>query len=156
RLEGSLTGVFLGICSNDYARLAPEPESTNMYASTGNACSVAAGRVSYILGLQGPSIAVDTACLVLLFAVHLACQSLRSGECHMALAGGVNLVLSPEVMINFSKLRMLSPTGRCLTFDADADGYVRGEGCGLVVLKRLSDAVADNDCILAVIRGSAV
>ena len=117
---------------------------------------MAAGRLSYLLGLQGPAMSLDTACSSSLVAIHLACQSLRSQECGMALVGGVNIILTPEVTINFSKARMMAPDGRCKTFDAAANGYVRGEGCGMVVLKRLSDAVADGDRVLAVIRGTAV
>ena len=109
------------------------------YFVTGNALNAAAGRLSYILGLRGPSLAVDTACSSSLVAVHLACQSLRQGECEQALAG-VNLILSPVGNIATSRARMLSPAGRCKTFDAEADGYVRGEGCGVVLLKRLSEA----------------
>ena len=156
RLDGSATGVFLGICNSDYSRLLQDHDSSDAYIGTGNAFSVAAGRVSYLLGLEGPSLAVDTACSSSLVTVHLACQSLHSGECRMALAGGVNLVLSPESTVNFAKLRMLSPGGRCRTFDAAADGFVRGEGCGMVVLKRYYDAMADGDRVLAVIRGTAV
>ncbi|MGB7874916.1 MAG: condensation domain-containing protein, partial [Anaerolineales bacterium] len=122
----------------------------------GNAHSIAANRLSYVFDLRGPSMAVDTACSSSLVATHLACQSLRNGESDLALAGGVNLILSPELTITFSQARMLSPDGHCKTFDANADGYVRGEGCGVVVLKRLSDALNDRDNILALIRGSAV
>ena len=156
-LSGSRTGVFVGICSNDYSQmlLSQGPSAINPYMGTGSAHSVASGRLSYVLGLQGPSISVDTACSSSLVAVHLACQSLRNHECCMALAGGVNLILLPEVTINFSKAGMLSAEGRCKTFDAAANGYVRGEGCGVVVLKRLSDAIANGDNILALIRGSA-
>jgi acyl transferase domain-containing protein/acyl carrier protein len=128
----------------------------DVYTATGNALSVAAGRLSYSLGWQGPSLVVDTACSSSLVAVHLACQSLRARECRLALAGGVYLMLSPQTAIALSQLRALSPDGRCKTFDASADGYGRGEGCGVVVLKRLSDAIADGDPILALIRGSAV
>jgi 3-oxoacyl-(acyl-carrier-protein) synthase len=117
---------------------------------------VAAGRLSYILGLQGPSLAIDTACSSSLVALALACQSLRAGQSRMALAGGVNLMLSPEPSIYLSKVRALSPQGRCRTFDAGADGYVRGEGCGIVVLKRLTEALADGDRVLAVIRAAVV
>jgi acyl transferase domain-containing protein len=126
------------------------------YSSTGNAHSVAAGRLSYTLGFQGPAMAVDTACSSSLVTVHLACQSLRGGECDLALAGGVNLILSPDGTVALSQAQMLAPDGRCKAFDAAADGYVRSEGCGLVVLKRLSDALRDRDPIVAVIRGSAV
>ncbi|MGV2829404.1 beta-ketoacyl synthase N-terminal-like domain-containing protein, partial [Myxosarcina sp. GI1(2024)] len=158
RLAGSSTGVFIGICSNDYSQrlLTRKPTEIDAYVGTGNCHSVAAGRLSYLLGFTGPSLAVDTACSSSLVAVHLAIASLRNGESDLALAGGVNLLLAPEVSINFSKARMLSSDGRCKTFDARADGYVRGEGCGVVVLKRLSDAVNDGDNILALIRGSAV
>src|SRR4029453_11091422 len=130
-------GVFVGISNCDYFQLVRDTSSIQPYMSTGSALSVAAGRLSYFLGLQGPSIAIDTACSSSLVAVHLACQSLYAGECRMALAGGVNLVLSPKSSIVISDLHMLSPDGRCKTFDASADGFVRGEGCGVVVLKRL-------------------
>ena len=158
KLTGSATGVFLGICNGDYYQLQMngDRDQVNMYTATGSAHSVAAGRISYVLGLQGPSMAIDTACSSSLVATHLAIQSLRAGECHMALAGGVNLILSPETTITLSRAKMMAPDGRCKTFDASADGFVRSEGCGFVVLKRLSDAMADGDNILAVLRGSAV
>jgi acyl transferase domain-containing protein/SAM-dependent methyltransferase len=156
-LAGSRTGVFVGIANNDYGRaLYAHPRSIDPYFGTGNAFSVAAGRLSYFLGVNGPSIAVDTACSSSLVALHLACQSLRLRECDLALAGGVNLILTPEMNINFSKARMMAPDGRCKTFDAAADGYVRGEGCGILLLRRLSEAMADGDRVLAVVRGSAV
>ena len=156
QLYKSPTGVFIGICSNDYGKQILAAQEPDAYFGTGNAFSTAAGRLSYFLGLTGPSLAVDTACSSSLVAVHLACQSLRKQECRLALAGGVNLMLSPENSIVFSQARMLSPDGHCKTFDAAADGYVRGEGCGVIVLKRLSDAAKDQDNILAVIRGSAI
>lgn len=157
-LNGSQTGVFIGMTTNDYAQRAmfAEVGDIDIYTATGNALNVAAGRLSYTFGLHGPSMVIDTACSSSLVAVHLACQNLRAGECNMALAGGVNLILSPEVTIAMSKLRALSTDGRCKTFAATADGYGRGEGCGIIVLKRLSDAIVDNDNILAIIRGSAV
>jgi acyl transferase domain-containing protein/SAM-dependent methyltransferase len=156
-LSGSKVGVYLGIANGDYGRaLFAHPEMIDAYFSTGNAFSVAAGRLSYYLGLQGPSLAIDTACSSSLVAVHLACQALRLGECDLALAGGVNLILTPEMNINFSKARMMAADGRCKTFDAAADGYVRGEGCALIVLRRLTDALVDGDRVLAVIRGSAI
>ncbi|HEX6270322.1 MAG TPA: amino acid adenylation domain-containing protein [Anaerolineales bacterium] len=156
-LAGSRTGVFVGISSYDYSRLQfGDLEGIDTYAGTGNAHSIAANRLSYLFDLRGPSMAVDTACSSSLVAAHLACQSLRNGESDLTLAGGVNLILTPELTITFSQARMLSPDGRCKTFDAHADGYVRGEGCGVVVLKRLSDALRDGDNILALIRGSAV
>jgi myxalamid-type polyketide synthase MxaC len=151
-------GVFVGITMSDYGRLIAEEGSTSVdsYFATGNSLNVAAGRLSYVLGLQGPSMAIDTACSSSLVAVHLACESLRRGECLMALAGGVNLILAPEMTIGACRAHMMAPDGRCKTFDASADGFVRSEGCGVIVLKRLSDAVADGDTILALIRGSAV
>jgi len=155
---GRPVGVFVGISSNDYSQhLLQRPETDiDAYLATGNSHSVAAGRLSYSLGLTGPSLAVDTACSSSLVAVHLACQSLRHRECDAALAGGVNRLITPEFSINFSKARMLAADGRCKTFDAAADGFARGEGCGVVVLKRLSDALTDEDTILALIRGSAI
>ena len=156
-LEGSATGVFVAMSNSDYGRMVfSDPLAVDVYSSTGTNFSAAAGRVSFFLGLTGPSVVVDAACSGSLVGVHLASQSLRAGECSMAIAGGVNLILSPEININFSKARMMAPDGRCKTFDDDADGYVRGEGCGVVVLRRLSDALADGNRILAVIRGSAV
>jgi len=152
------TGVFVGIATTDYAlqTLKTHQQDIDAYYGTGNALSMAAGRVSYLLGLTGPAMAIDTACSSSLVSVHLACQSLQQAECNLALAGGVSLILSPENSISFAKARMLAPDGRCKTFDDSADGYVRGEGCGVVVLKRLKDAIAEGDNILAVIRGSAV
>ncbi|BAZ50018.1 beta-ketoacyl synthase [Nostoc sp. NIES-4103] len=155
----SQTGVFVGVTTNDYARLLTAYGDLNQidaYYLTGNPLNAIAGRLSYTLGLQGPCMAIDTACSSSLVAVHMACQSLRNQECTHALAGGVNLILSPENNVALSKAKMLSIDGRCKTFDASADGIVRGEGCGIIVLKRLSDAIADGDHILALIRGSAV
>ncbi|MEM6446994.1 MAG: SDR family NAD(P)-dependent oxidoreductase, partial [Cyanobacteria bacterium P01_D01_bin.123] len=159
RLYNSSTGVFVGIATNDYSKVilgSGDIEAIDAYFGTGNALSVAAGRLSYWLGLTGPCLSLDTACSSSLVALHLACQSLRNRECEMALAGGVNLVLSPETNINFSKANMMAADGRCKTFDAAADGYVRGEGCGAIVLKRLADAVAAGDPIWGIVRGSAV
>jgi len=157
-LAGSSTGVFLGICGSDYVALQlkwNDPTRIGPYFASGTAHSVASGRLSYTLGLQGPSVSIDTACSSSLVAVHLAYQSLRLGDCRMALAGGSHAILGPEVTIALSKARMLAADGRCKAFDADADGFVEGEGCGMVVMKRLSDAIADGDRVLAVIRGSA-
>ena len=148
-------GVFVGGGTSGYLHDAPPPEA-DLYALTGNAASTAAGRLSYVLGLTGPAMAIDTACSSSLVAIHLACQSLRNGECDAALAGGVNLILEQETTTLFASGNMLAADGRCKTFDAAADGYVRGEGCGLLVLKRLADAEAAGDPIRAVIRGSAV
>ncbi|ACB75246.1 type I polyketide synthase [Opitutus terrae] len=159
RFEQNATGVFVGITNNDYGQLLKAhagDRPLDAYFITGNAPNAAAGRISYLLGLRGPSLSVDSACSSSLVTVHLACQSLRSGECALALAGGVNLILAPDASAALSRARMLAPDGRCKTFDAAADGYARGEGCGMVVLKRLGDAQRDGDCILAVIRGSTV
>lgn len=158
-LRGTQTGVFVGISSDDYAqahRHSGRLELIDGYSLTGTCLAPAAGRMSYTFGFEGPSMAIDTACSSSLVAVHLACQSLRGGETDVALAAGVNLILSPVFHIASSKLGTISPDGLCKTFDASADGYGRGEGCGVIVLKRLSDARADGDRILAVIRGSAV
>ena len=158
RLAGTCGGVFVGICGIDYSKRITrrDPALIDAYIGTGNSHSVAAGRLSYFFGLQGPSVAIDTACSSSLVALHWACQCLRARECDFALAGGVNLLLDPELSINFSKAHMLSPSGRCKAFDASADGYVRGEGAAMVVLKRLSDAQAANDRIWALVRGSAI
>ncbi|WNG36476.1 acyltransferase domain-containing protein [Archangium violaceum] len=159
RLSDSRTAVMVGLASNDYAQVLNKAggiEQSDIYFVTGNAFSVAAGRLSFVLGLQGPCLPVDTACSSSLVATHLACQALHEGEADLALAGGVNLMLTPDAHVLFSKARALSADGRCKTFDASADGYARGEGCGVVVLKRLSDALRDGDEVLAVIRGSAV
>ena len=156
-LSGSRTGVFLGITGHDYADLLHDLGGvTDVYAATGNANNAAAGRLSFLLGLQGPSMAVDTACSSSLVAIHLACLAVRAGDCRMAIAGGVNALLAPDPFVCFRNWGMMAPDGRCKTFDASADGFVRGEGCGMIVVKRLSDAQADGDRILAVIRGSAV
>ncbi len=150
-------GVFLAVSNSDYGRLAFQNiDEIDTYTATGTCYSTAAGRISYFLGFTGPSVALDTACSGSLVAIHLASQSLRAGECRVALAGGVNLILSPEISVNLSKAHMLALDGRCKAFDVAADGYVRAEGCGIVALKRLSDAQADGDRILAVIRGSAI
>ncbi|MFF2849105.1 SDR family NAD(P)-dependent oxidoreductase [Streptomyces sp. NPDC058001] len=156
RLTGSPTGVFTGLSYNDYMdQLVGLPQELEGSILTNGHC-VAAGRISYLLGLNGPSIALDTACSSSLVAFHLACQSLQREECDLALAAGVTLMLTPRTTRSFARMGMLSPTGRCHTFDAAADGFVRGEGCGVVVLKRLTDARKAGDRILAVVRGSAV
>jgi len=159
RLRGSGAGVFIGLASNDYERLlrsVGDLGDIDAYAGMGNLSSVAAGRLSYLLGLHGPNMVVDTACSSSLVSLHIAVQSLRAGECDLALAGGVSVMAAPENFIYLCKIQALSPDGQCKTFDASANGYVRGEGCGMVILKRLSQAEADGDRILAVIRGSAV
>lgn len=157
QLMDSQTGVFVGMSENDYyTHLENTGDHYNVYAVTGNSNYYALGRLSYLLGLQGPNMVVDSACSSSLVAVHLACQSLRLGECDLALAGGVQLMLMPDPMIGTAQLNAFAPDGRSKTFDAAADGYGRGEGCGVIVLKRISDALAAGDPILAVLRGSAV
>jgi amino acid adenylation domain-containing protein/non-ribosomal peptide synthase protein (TIGR01720 family) len=153
---GSKTGVFIGVSNCDAARLTADLDDVSAYTGTGNSPSIAANRLSYFLDLRGPSLAVDTACSSSLVAAHLAIQSLLAGECTAALVGGVNLILSPEATVAFSKAHMMAADGRCKTFDAAADGYVRGEGAAVVILKPLDAALADGDRVLAVIRGSAI
>ncbi|TDC25341.1 SDR family NAD(P)-dependent oxidoreductase, partial [Streptomyces sp. 8K308] len=157
-LEGSPTSVFVGMTTLDYLQLlsADADSEADAYRATGNTFSVAAGRLSYFLGAQGPSMAVDTACSSSLVAAHLAMRSLRSGESNLSIVAGVNLLLSPTTTTSLADLGALAPDGRCKTFDAAADGYARGEGAGVVVLKRLRDALADGDHVWAVLRGSAV
>jgi len=158
-LSGSQTGVYLGMTGGDYGQLQMQAGDAGLldtHFASGNGHSIASGRLAYLLGLKGPSLTVDTACSSSLVAVHLACQALRAGECSMAIAGGVNVILAPETTVALSHAHMLSPDGRCKAFDARADGFARAEGCGVVVLKPLSQAEADGDGILAVIRGTAL
>ncbi|WP_174259318.1 SDR family NAD(P)-dependent oxidoreductase [Myxococcus xanthus] len=156
-LQGTRTGVFAGVHAKDYAFVTGGGlEKVSAHYSTGVDASYVAGRLSYLLGLEGPSMAVDTACSSSLSAVHLACQSLRTEESTLAIAGGVKLILAPQLSVFLSKAGALSPSGHCRTFDRDADGMVQGEGCGVVVLKRLRDAVRDGDRILATIRGTGM
>ena len=151
------TGVYVGAIGSDYGLLqCKDPDSMDIFTGTGGSHAILANRLSYFLNLNGPSIALDTACSSSLVTVHLACQSLRRRESDLALAGGVNLVLTPEMTLALTKAHMMAPDGRCKAFDAAANGYVRGEGCGLIVLKRLSDALAAGDRILALLRGTAV
>lgn len=156
-LRRSQTGVFVGACFSEYGYLAAaDLPKVDAWSNTGGALSIIANRLSYFLDLRGPSVTVDTACSSSLVAVHLACQSLRLRESEVAIAAGVNLLLSPAVFHGFDQAGALSPTGLCHAFDAAADGFVRGEGCGVVLLKRLSDAMRDGDQVLAVVRGSAI
>ncbi|HXH92323.1 MAG TPA: type I polyketide synthase [Thermoanaerobaculia bacterium] len=153
------TGVYVGSFMDDYLQsnfFAADRNDIDAYNTLGLLRGLAAGRLAYVLNLQGPAMQLDTACSSSLLTAHLACQALRNRECDLALAGGVNLILAPEVTIGLCRMRAMAADGRCKSFDASADGYVRGEGCGLVVLKRLSEAVADGNRIYAVIRGSAV
>lgn len=157
RLRGSLAGVYLGISSNgEYSKLVSTHDVNDQYLGTGNNSSIASGRIAYVLGLRGPALSVDTACSSSLVCTHMAIEALRRGECDMALAAGVNLMLAPQVMAGLCAMNALAPDGRSKPFDASADGYGRGEGCGVVVLKRLSDARRDGDTIHAVLRGGAV
>jgi acyl transferase domain-containing protein/thioesterase domain-containing protein/acyl carrier protein len=157
RLAGSSTGVFIGIYTSDYHDIQLcDRNSIDAYANLGSFYCIAANRISYLLNLNGPSMAVDSACSSSLVAVHLACQSIWNGESTLALAGGVNAILKPEISIGFTQASMLSPDGRCKTFDAKANGFVRAEGAGIVILKPLESALEDGDAIYAVIRGSAV
>ncbi|MFG6107458.1 beta-ketoacyl synthase N-terminal-like domain-containing protein [Leptothoe sp. EHU-05/26/07-4] len=153
---GSQGGVFVGISSGDYSYLICQYRQVDAYYNTGIAFSIAANRLSYYLDWHGPSLALDTACSSSLVAVHQACRSLQYGDCDLALAAGVNLILRPEMTLAFSQSKVMAADGRCKAFDARADGYVRGEGVGVVVLKPLSSAIANNDSIYAVIRGSAI
>ena len=156
-LQRSETGVFVGSCVSEYGYLASRDLSKiDAWTGTGGALSIIANRLSYFLDLRGPSLTVDTACSSSLVAVHLACQSLRTGQSELAIAAGVNLILSPVVTRSFDAAEAMSPTGACHAFDDSADGFVRGEGCGVAVLKRLSDAIRDGDQVLAVVRGTAV
>lgn len=158
KLMGTRTGVFLGLAILDYQQRIIDAgmEAVDTYSFTGNLGSTAAGRLSFVLGLQGPCVTIDTACSSSLVAIHQACQSLRNSECEMALAGGVNAIISPYTMAMLSQTNALAPDGRCKTFDARANGYVRGEGCGVIILKKLSAALRDGNRIRALIRGSAV
>ncbi|MEH1901398.1 MAG: beta-ketoacyl synthase N-terminal-like domain-containing protein [Nostoc sp.] len=159
-LKHSLTGIFVGLCTDDYAQLTvnagDQCANLDAYSYLGVTRSIATGRIAYVLGLQGPNIQLDTACSSSLVGLHLASQSLRNRECNLALAGGVNLMLSPTNTIGLCRLQALAPDGHCKTFDASANGMARGEGCGIVVLKRLGDAIADGNRILGLIRGSAI
>ncbi|TWT88483.1 Phthioceranic/hydroxyphthioceranic acid synthase [Pseudobythopirellula maris] len=160
KAQGSNTGVWVGIGGADYAKIPSQAqnyyERIDAHMGTGNALSIASNRISYIFDFRGPSASVDTACSSSSLAIHLAVEALRRGECTAALAGGVNAILTPETTLAFSKAQMLSPEGRCRPFDAGANGYVRGEGCGLVLLKKLTDAQRDGDPVLAVLRATSV
>ena len=155
-IDGHRVGVYIGISGSDYAQLQFSDELlADAYAGLGCALTNSASRISHFLNLRGPAIAVDTACSSSLSAMHLACQAIRNGECEMAIAGGVNIILSPSVTMSLSKAGMMAPDGKCKAFDASANGYVRSEGVAVVLLKPLSRAIADGDDIHAVIRGSS-
>ncbi|MBX3457837.1 MAG: SDR family NAD(P)-dependent oxidoreductase [Candidatus Paracaedibacteraceae bacterium] len=159
QLKESHTAILIGASTSDYSNLLLQQktnESLNAYLGTGTALSADAGRLAYVLGTRGEALTIDTACSSSLVALYHACDDLRDGECDLAIAGAVNLVLAPDLTVALSKAGMLSPTGRCQTFDVNANGYVRSEGCGVLILKRLADAERDGDRILAVIKGTAV
>ncbi len=156
-LRGSATGVFVGIASNDYANVAMgDPANVDVHTNSGSTLSIASNRIAYLFDFKGPALSVDTACSSALVAVNLACQSIWSGDCDMALAGGVNALLTPDASIGFSKASMLSPSGKCFAFDSRANGYVRGEGAGMIVLKPISKAVEDGDRVYAVVRAAVI
>ncbi len=157
KLRGSKTGVFVGAASHDYGTLQSDDlVNLDVHSNTGGTLSIAANRISYIFDLKGPSVAVDTACSSALVAISMAYRAIATGECESALAGGVNALITPNTSIGFSKATMLSPTGECFAFDQRANGYVRGEGAGLVMLKPLAQAIKDGDSIYAVLRGALV
>nr|AHZ46164.1 PKS/NRPS hybrid [uncultured bacterium 12-5D] len=156
-MRGSQTGVFVGIASNDYASIQMRNYAeVDVHTNSGSTLSIASNRISYLFDLKGPSVSVDTACSSALVAVNLACQAIWTGECDAALAGGVNAILTPDASIGFSKASMLSPSGQCFAFDARANGYVRGEGAGMILIKPLDEALADGNPVYAVIRAAVI
>ena len=155
-LSGKSVGVYVGLCNHDYRKICEQSQQQDVFHGVGNAATMAANRISYWMNLTGPSMAIDTSCSSSLVAVHQACMGLLAGDCEQAVAGGVNLLLSPHTSQLFARAGMLAADGQCKTFDAAADGYVRGEGCGVILLKPLAQALADGDRIYSVICGSAV
>ncbi|MDA8634454.1 polyketide synthase, partial [Verrucomicrobiales bacterium] len=156
-LRGTETAVYVGIASNDYANVAQsDPRNVDVHTNSGSTLSIASNRIAYLFDLKGPAVSVDTACSSALVAINLACESVWSGQSTMALAGGVNALLTPDASIGFSKATMLSPTGQCFAFDDRANGYVRGEGAGMFVIKPLSKAQEDGDRIYCTIRAAVI
>ncbi|MGZ4850068.1 MAG: SDR family NAD(P)-dependent oxidoreductase, partial [Candidatus Bathyarchaeia archaeon] len=158
-LIGTQTGVYIGVAQSEYGYILSQTNDkidSGLYLTTGSSVNVISGRLSYVLGLQGPSMSIDTACSSSLVAIHTACQGLRNNDCDLSISGGVNVILSPMGHVSLSKAQALSPDGHCKTFDANADGYSRAEGCGIVILKRLQDAYNDHNMVHAIISGSAV
>lgn len=156
QLSSFKTGVFIGASPSNYQQIISEQATINAYYSSGSTTSTASGRIAYVFDCQGPCLTIDTACSASLHAVHQGCQSIQQNECDIAIVGGVNAILAPNENICFTAAKMLSPDGKCKSFDETADGYVRAEGCGIVILKRLSTAINNNDNIVAVIKGSAI
>ncbi|MEO0416890.1 MAG: polyketide synthase, partial [Verrucomicrobiota bacterium] len=156
-LRGEEVSVFVGIASNDYANVAQsDPNNVDVHTNSGSTLSIASNRISYLFDLKGPSVSVDTACSSALVAINLACETIWTGKAKMALAGGVNALLTPDASIGFSKATMLSPTGQCFAFDDRANGYVRGEGAGMLVIKPLKQAQEDGDRIYCTIRAAVI
>ncbi|MCE3011723.1 MAG: SDR family NAD(P)-dependent oxidoreductase, partial [Proteobacteria bacterium] len=158
-LVGTQTGVYIGVAQSEYGYILSQTNDkidSGLYLTTGSSVNVISGRLSYVLGLQGPSMSIDTACSSSLVAIHTACQGLRNNDCNLSISGGVNVILSPMGHISLSKAQALSPDGHCKTFDASADGYSRAEGCGIIIMKRLQDAYDDGNAVHAIISGSAV
>lgn len=156
KVSNTNTGVYIGILGSEYSMLPRNPENLSPYTTSGCISNIASGRISYILNLKGPAMSIDTACSSSLVSVHMACESIRNGEIDMAIAGGVSLMVNPSGFVSLCQMNALSESGRCKTFDESADGYGRGEGCGVVILKSLSQAQKDNDNIIGLIRGSAI
>ena len=156
-LRGSETAVYVGIASNDYANVAQsDPKNVDVHTNSGSTLSIASNRISYLFDLKGPAVSVDTACSSALVAINLACESIWGGQATMAIAGGVNALLTPDASIGFSKASMLSPSGQCFAFDSRANGYVRGEGAGMLVIKPLSKAQEDGDRVYCTIRAAVI
>ena len=158
KIKGARTAVFIAMCNQDYylSHIGGNPVNIHEFSATGSGFSTAAGRLAYFFDFRGPAITIDTACSSSLVALNMAAQNIQNNQCDMALVGGVNIILRPEPFIAFCAIKALSPDGRCKTFDASANGYARGEGCGVVILKKLSAAMQDKDPVLAIIKGGSI